>query len=104
LRQGRWFVEPVELDIQCPIWGGLGAVCKQSGWVELRHAARWSALLRMSGIDPESGADSRWPGTARLVMRYGIDDIRQLQGGDPRFGALAVKFSTTDLRIRSRAD
>jgi len=44
-------------------------------------------VLRMSGIDPEE-----WNGFAfglgltRLVMmRYAIDDIRLLQGGDLRF-------------------
>jgi phenylalanyl-tRNA synthetase alpha chain len=44
-------------------------------------------VLRMSGIDPD-----QWNGFAfglgltRLVMmRYGIDDIRHLQGGDLRF-------------------
>jgi phenylalanyl-tRNA synthetase alpha chain len=45
------------------------------------------AVLRAGGVDPE-----RWSGFAfgfgldRLVMmRYGIDDIRHLMGGDLRF-------------------
>jgi len=91
LRPGYFpFVEPgFELDIQCLICGGPGcAVCKQSGWVELLPCGLVNPnVLRMSGIDPE-----RWGGFAfglgltRLVMmRYGIDDIRQLQGGDIRF-------------------
>src|SRR5271157_330505 len=91
LRPGYFpFVEPgFELDIQCLICGGAGcAVCKQGGWVELLPCGLvHPAVLRMSGIDPE-----RWNGFAfglgltRLVMmRYGIDDIRHLQGGDLRF-------------------
>ncbi|MEO8657609.1 MAG: phenylalanine--tRNA ligase subunit alpha [Bryobacteraceae bacterium] len=91
LRPGYFpFVEPgFELDIQCLICGGPGCpVCKQSGWVELLPCGLVQPnVLRMSGIDPEE-----WNGFAfglgltRLVMmRYAIDDIRQLQGGDLRF-------------------
>jgi phenylalanyl-tRNA synthetase alpha chain len=91
LRPGYFpFVEPgFELDVQCLICGGPGcAVCKQSGWVELLPCGLVNPnVLRMSGIDPEE-----WNGFAfglgltRLVMmRYGIDDIRHLQGGDLRF-------------------
>jgi phenylalanyl-tRNA synthetase alpha chain len=91
LRPGFFpFVEPgFELDIQCLICGGPGCpVCKQSGWVEqLGCGLVHPNVLRMSGIDPEE-----WNGFAfglgltRLVMmRYGIDDIRHLQGGDLRF-------------------
>ena len=91
LRPGYFpFVEPgFELDIQCLICGGPGCpVCKQSGWVELLPCGLVNPkVLRQSGIDPE-----QWNGFAfglgltRLVMmRYAIDDIRQLQGGDLRF-------------------
>ncbi len=91
LRPGYFpFVEPgFELDIQCLICNGPGCpVCKQSGWVELLPCGLVHPnVLRMSGIDPE-----QWNGFAfglgltRLVMmRYAIDDIRQLQGGDLRF-------------------
>jgi phenylalanyl-tRNA synthetase alpha chain len=91
LRPGYFpFVEPgFELDIQCLICGGPGCpVCKQSGWVELLPCGLVHPnVLRMSGIDPDE-----WNGFAfglgltRLVMmRYGIDDIRYLQGGDLRF-------------------
>lgn len=91
LRPGYFpFVEPgFELDIQCLICGGPGCpVCKQSGWVELLPCGLVHPnVLRMGGIDPE-----QWNGFAfglgltRLVMmRYGIDDIRLLQGGDLRF-------------------
>jgi phenylalanyl-tRNA synthetase alpha chain len=91
LRPGYFpFVEPgFELDIQCLLCGGAGcAVCKQSGWVELLPCGLVHPnVLRLGGIDPE-----QWNGFAfglgmtRLVMmRYGIEDIRQLQGGDLRF-------------------
>jgi phenylalanyl-tRNA synthetase alpha chain len=91
LRPGFFpFVEPgFELDIHCLICDGVGCpVCKQSGWVELLPCGLVHPnVLRMSGIDPEE-----WNGFAfglgltRLVMmRYGIDDIRLLQGGDLRF-------------------
>jgi phenylalanyl-tRNA synthetase alpha chain len=91
LRPGFFpFVEPgFELDIQCLICCGPGCpVCKQSGWVELLPCGLVHPnVLRMSKIDPE-----QWNGFAfglgltRLVMmRYAIDDIRQLQGGDLRF-------------------
>jgi phenylalanyl-tRNA synthetase alpha chain len=91
LRPGYFpFVEPgFELDIQCLICGGTGcAVCKQSGWVELLPCGLVNPnVLRMSAIDPEE-----WNGfafglglTRLAMMRYGIDDIRHLQGGDLRF-------------------
>src|SRR5258706_1644849 len=91
LRPGYFpFVEPgFELDIQCLICGGPGCpVCKQSGWVELLPCGLVHPnVLRMSKIDPDE-----WNGFAfglgltRLgMMRYAIDDIRQLQGGDLRF-------------------
>jgi phenylalanyl-tRNA synthetase alpha chain len=91
LRPGFFpFVEPgFELDIQCLICGGPGcAVCKHSGWVELLPCGLVNSnVLRMSGIDPEEwGGFAFGLGLTRLVMmRYAIDDIRQLQGGDLRF-------------------
>lgn len=91
LRPGYFpFVEPgFELDIQCLICGGPGCpVCKQSGWVELLPCGLVHPnVLRASGIDADE-----WNGfafglglTRLAMMRYGIDDIRQLQGGDLRF-------------------
>lgn len=91
LRPGYFpFVEPgFELDIQCLICNGSGCpVCKQSGWVELLPCGLVHPnVLRMSGIDPEQwGGFAFGLGLTRLaMMRYGIDDIRQLQGGDLRF-------------------
>jgi len=91
LRPGYFpFVEPgFELDVQCLICGGPGCpVCKQSGWVELLPCGLVHPnVLRMSGIDPEQwGGFAFGLGLTRLaMMRYGIDDIRLLQGGDLRF-------------------
>ncbi len=91
LRPGFFpFVEPgFELDIHCLICGGSGCpVCKQSGWVEqLGCGLVHPNVLRMCKIDPEQwGGFAFGLGLTRLVMmRYAIDDIRQLQGGDLRF-------------------
>jgi phenylalanyl-tRNA synthetase alpha chain len=91
LRPGYFpFVEPgFELDIRCLICGGPGcAVCKHSGWVELLPCGLVNPnVLRISGIDPDEwGGFAFGLGLTRLVMmRYGIDDIRHLQGGDLRF-------------------
>jgi phenylalanyl-tRNA synthetase alpha chain len=91
LRPGYFpFVEPgFELDIHCLICDGVGcAVCKHSGWVELLPCGLIHPhVLRMSGIDPDEwGGFAFGLGLTRLaMMRYGIDDIRQLQGGDLRF-------------------
>ncbi len=91
LRPGYFpFVEPgFELDIRCLICEGTGcAVCKHSGWVELLPCGLVHPnVLRMSGIDPEEwGGFAFGLGLTRLaMMRYGIDDIRLLQGGDLRF-------------------
>ena len=91
LRPGYFpFVEPgFELDIQCLICNGAGCpVCKHSGWVELLPCGLVHPnVLRMSNIDPEEwGGFAFGLGLTRLaMMRYGIDDIRHLQGGDLRF-------------------
>jgi phenylalanyl-tRNA synthetase alpha chain len=91
LRPGYFpFVEPgFELDIHCLICAGAGCpVCKQSGWVELLPCGLVHPnVLRLSGIDPEEwGGFAFGLGLTRLaMMRYAIDDIRQLHGGDLRF-------------------
>src|SRR3954470_5484519 len=91
LRPGFFpFVEPgFELDIQCLICNGVGcAVCKHSGWVELLPCGLFHPnVLGLSNIDPEEwGGFAFGLGLTRLaMMRYGIDDIRQLQSGDLRF-------------------
>ena len=91
LRPGYFpFVEPgFELDIQCLICNGKGCpVCKHSGWVELLPCGLVHPnVLRAGKIDPD-----QWNGfafglglTRLTMMRYAIDDIRHLQGGDLRF-------------------
>ncbi len=91
LRPGYFpFVEPgFELDIRCLICEGAGcSVCKHSGWVELLPCGLVHPnVLRLSNIDPDEwGGFAFGLGLTRLaMMRYGIDDIRQLQGGDLRF-------------------
>ncbi|MEZ5351637.1 MAG: phenylalanine--tRNA ligase subunit alpha [Bryobacteraceae bacterium] len=91
LRPGYFpFVEPgFELDIHCLLCDGAGCpVCKQSGWLELLPCGLVHPnVLRMGGIDPD-----QWNGfafglglTRLAMMRYAIDDIRLLQGGDLRF-------------------
>ena len=93
LRPGYFpFVEPgFELDISCLVCGGKGcSVCKHSGWVELLPCGLIHPnVMRAGGLDPEE-----WQGWAfglgmsRLVMmRYQIEDIRHLLGGDVRFWA-----------------
>jgi phenylalanyl-tRNA synthetase alpha chain len=91
LRPGYFpFVEPgFELDIQCQVCGGSGcSVCKHSGWVELLPCGLVHPnVLRHAGLDPN--AWEGWAfglGLSRLVMmKYQIEDIRHLLGGDLRF-------------------
>ena len=93
LRPGYFpFVEPgFELDARCPFCATPGAgckVCKQTGWVELCPCGMvHPAVLQMSGIDTEKHTGFAFGlGLSRLVMlRYEIDDIRHLMGGDTRF-------------------
>jgi phenylalanyl-tRNA synthetase alpha chain len=91
LRPGYFpFVEPgFELDIHCLLCDGAGCpVCKKSGWLELLPCGLVHPnVLRFGNIDPE-----KWNGfafglglTRLAMMRYAIDDIRLLQGGDLRF-------------------
>lgn len=91
LRPGFFpFVEPgFELDIKCLICGGKGcSVCKQVGWVELLPCGMVHPnVLKSGGIDTTKYNGFAFGlGLDRLVMmRYGIDDIRHLHGGDLRF-------------------
>jgi len=91
LRPGFFpFVEPgFELDVNCPFCKGAGcSVCKQSGWIEILPCGMVHPnVLRQGGIDPEQFTGFAFGmGLQRVVMlRYGIDDIRQFMGGDLRF-------------------
>lgn len=87
LRPGFFpFVEPgFELDISCLICGGDGCPsCKHSGWLELCPCGMiHPEVLKMGGIDPEKYTGFAFGlGLTRLVMmKYGIKDIRDLNGG-----------------------
>ena len=91
LRPGFFpFVEPgFELDVNCPFCKGQGcAVCKQSGWIEILPCGMVHPnVLKAGGLDPEQYVGFAFGmGLQRVVMlRYGIDDIRQFLGGDLRF-------------------
>ena len=84
------FTEPsFEMDVRCLVCGGSGcAVCKRTGWLELLGCGLVHPnVLEAGKIDPET-----WSGFAfglgidrLLMMRYGIEDIRHLMGGDLRF-------------------
>ena len=91
LRPGFFpFVEPgFELDIKCLICGGKGcSVCKKVGWVELLPCGMVHPnVLKAGGIDPNKYNGFAFGlGLDRLVMmKYGINDIRHIHGGDLRF-------------------
>ena len=84
------FVEPgIELDMSCLLCNETGCrVCKHTGWLEFMGAGMTHPnVLRAGGIDPKKYQGWAFGfGLTRLVMmRYGIDDIRLLSGGDLRF-------------------
>lgn len=84
------FVEPgFELDISCLICGGQGcSVCKHSGWVELLPCGLVHPnVIKYGGLNPKEWTGFAFGlGLTRLtMMKYGIDDIRLLHGGDLRF-------------------
>lgn len=87
LRPGFFpFVEPgFELDISCLICGGDGCPsCKHSGWLELCPCGMiHPEVLKMGGIYLEEYTGFAFGlGLTRLVMmKYGIKDIRDLNGG-----------------------
>jgi len=91
LRQSYFpFTEPSqEVDVSCHICGGKGCpVCKGTGWIEILGSGMVHPnVLAMAGIDP-----SRYTGFAFGVgvervalLKYGIDDIRDLYTNDLRF-------------------
>ena len=83
------FVEPgIEIDMNCQICGGKGCpTCKRSGWIEILPAGMVHPnVLRAGGIDPNEYTGFAFGlGLTRLaMMKYGIRDIRVLNGGDLR--------------------
>ncbi len=90
LRPGYFpFVEPgFELDARCPFCTDGCSVCKRTTWIELLPCGLVHPnVLKAGGLDPEEwGGFAFGLGLSRLVMlRYGIDDVRHLLGGDLRF-------------------
>lgn len=83
------FVEPgIEIDMNCEICGGSGcATCKKSGWIEILPAGMVHPnVLKAGNIDSDKYTGFAFGlGLTRLaMMKYGIRDIRVLNGGDIR--------------------
>lgn len=89
------FVEPgLEIDMNCQICGGPSSAkhktcptCKRSGWVEILPCGMVHPnVLRAGKIDPDEYTGFAFGlGLTRLaMMKYGIRDIRVLNGGDLR--------------------
>jgi phenylalanyl-tRNA synthetase alpha chain len=90
LRPGFFpFVEPgFELDARCPFCENGCSVCKQTRWVELLPCGLvHPKVLRACGVDPDEWSGFAFGlGLSRLTMlRFGINDVRLLLGGDLRF-------------------
>ena len=84
------FVEPgVGVDALCPFCEGRGCkVCGMSGWFEIAGAGLvHPQVLRNGGIDPKEYSGLAWGfGPDRMLMiKQGIDDIRNFYEGDLRF-------------------
>ena len=84
------FTEPsAEMDATCFVCEGKGCrVCKNSGWIEILGCGMvHPQILRNCGLDPEVYSGFAFGfGVDRMVMlKYGIDDIRQLYESDMRF-------------------
>ena len=84
------FVEPgVDFSATCAVCGGKGCrVCKQTGWLELGGAGMVPPnVLRNVGYDPDVYSGFAFGlGIERIVMiKYGIDDIRNFYANDLRF-------------------
>jgi phenylalanyl-tRNA synthetase alpha chain len=85
------FTEPsFEVDISCKVCGGKGIGCKvcKSGWLELGGCGMVHPnVLKEGGINPQKY--SGWAfgfGIERVIMmKYGLDDIRNYYSGDIRF-------------------
>jgi phenylalanyl-tRNA synthetase alpha chain len=91
LRQSYFpFTEPSqEIDVSCHVCGGKGCpVCKGTGWIEMLGAGMVHPnVLRTAGIDPDEYSGFAFgAGLERVAMlKYGIDDIRDLYTNDIRF-------------------
>ena len=83
------FTEPsFEVDIQCDRSGPIVKFGEGKDWMEILGCGMVHPnVLRAGGLDPEEFVGFAFGmGLQRVVMlRYGIDDIRQFMGGDKRF-------------------
>ena len=84
------FTEPsAEVDVSCFVCGGKGCrVCKNEGWIEILGAGMVHPnVLRGCDIDPEEYSGFAFGmGIERIVMiKYAIDDMRNLYENDLRF-------------------
>ena len=84
------FVEPgVDFSASCPACGGKGCrTCKGTGWLELGGAGMVHPnVLRNVGYAPDRYSGFAFGlGIERIVMvKYGIDDIRNFYANDLRF-------------------
>ena len=84
------FTEPsAEVDIGCVICKGQGCrVCKNTGWLEILGSGMVNPqVFRIVGYDPEEITGFAFGmGVERIAMiKYGIDDIKQLYYNDVRF-------------------
>lgn len=84
------FVEPgAEMDIQCSLCMGSGcSVCKQTGWVEIGGCGMIHPNV-FENVEYNSEAYSGFAfgfGIDRMaMMKYGLNDLRQLFEGDYNF-------------------
>lgn len=84
------FVEPgVGIDALCFFCKGKGCkVCGNIGWLEIGGAGMiHPQVLKNGGIDPAIYSGIAWgPGVERIMMiKHGINDIREFLNGDLRF-------------------
>jgi phenylalanyl-tRNA synthetase alpha chain len=84
------FVEPgANGEYTCFLCQGKGCrVCKHTGWLEILGSGLiHPEVLRAGGIDPEeySGLAFGFGLTRLAMLKYNIDDIRLMMGGDQRF-------------------
>ena len=88
LRPGFFpFTEPsFEMDIKCPFCDGKGcSTCKNGGWIELCPCGMIHPnVLKNAGLDPNEFSGCAFGlGLDRMVMmRAGINDIRELNSGN----------------------
>jgi phenylalanyl-tRNA synthetase alpha chain len=84
------FTEPsMEADVECILCEGAGChLCKYTGWLEITGAGMvHPTVLKNGGYDPKvySGFAFGMGPQRVLMLKHGINDIRQFWGNDLRF-------------------